>query len=67
MQEQQTAQAKAELAHDIQSNITQKDVIQAQIVKSFLNSKEDKEIAEAQIQVQIASEQKNIELAQEAG
>ena len=36
MQEQQTAQAKAELAHDIQSNITQKDVIQAQMDAELL-------------------------------
>mgnify|MGYP001030329868 CR=1 FL=1 len=64
MQEQQTAQAKAELAHDIQSNITQKDVIQAQMDAELLKQQRQKEIAEAQIQVQIASEQKNIELAQ---
>ena len=62
MQEQQTAQAKAELAHDIQSNITQKDVIQAQMDAELLKQQRQKEIAEAQIQ--IASEQKNIELAQ---
>ena len=60
MQEQQTA----ELAHDIQSNITQKDVIQAQMDAELLKQQRQKEIAEAQIQVQIASEQKNIELAQ---
>ena len=60
MQEQQTAQAKAELAHDIQSNITQKDVIQAQMDAELLKQQRQKEIAEAQIQVQ----QKNIELAQ---
>lgn len=63
-QEQQTAQAKAELAHDIQANITQKDVIQAQMDAELLKQQRQKEIAEAQIQVQITSEQKNIELAQ---
>ena len=53
MQEQQTAQAKAELAHDIQSNITQKDVIQAQMDAELLKQQRQKEIAEAQIQVQM--------------
>ena len=67
MQEQQTAQAKAELAHDIQSNITQKDVIQAQMDAELLKQQRQKEIAEAQIQVQIASEQEEYRTCTEAG
>ena len=64
-EEQQKAIAKAELAHNIQSNITQKDVIQAQMDAELIKQQRQKEIAEAEIQVQITQAQKNTELAEQ--
>ena len=65
MEEQQRAKAKAELAHDIQTNITQKDVIQAQMDAELVRQQRQKEITEAEIQVQIVEAQKNTELKEQ--
>lgn len=64
-EEEARARAKAELAHDIQANITQKEVIQSQMDAELIKQQRQKEIAEAQIQVQITQAQKNTELAEQ--
>lgn len=64
-EEQAKAQAKAELAHEIQTSITQKEVIQAQMDAELVKQQREKEIAEARIQVEIAQAQKNTELAEQ--
>lgn len=63
--EKEAARAKSELAHDIQANITQKEVIQAQMDAELIKQQRQKEITEAEIQVQIVAEQKNTELAEQ--
>lgn len=62
--EQETARAKADAAYEIQQNITLKDVTDAQMDAELLKKQRAKEVAEAEIQIQIVSEEKNIELAQ---
>ena len=64
MQEQQAAKAKADAAYDIQKNITQKEVIAAQLDAELLKQERQKDIEAAQVQIDIVKEQKNIELAQ---
>lgn len=64
-EEKSKAVAKAELAHDVQTNITQKEVIQAQMDAELLKQQRQKDIAEAEIQVQIAQAQKNTELKEQ--
>lgn len=64
-EERAKAEAKAELAHDIQTNITQKDVISAQMDAELIRQQRQKEITEAEIQVQITQAQKNTELAEQ--
>ena len=59
------AQAKAALAGEIQTKITEKDVIQAQSDAELVRQQRQKEITEAEIQVQIAQAQKNTELAEQ--
>ena len=49
---------------EIQQNITLKDVTDAQMDAELLKKQRAKEVAEAEIQIQIVSEEKNIELAQ---
>ena len=63
-EEQAKAQAKAELAHDIQTSITQKDVINATMDAKLLEQLRQKEISEAEIQVEITKTIKNAELAE---
>lgn len=60
-----TANAEAELAHDIQLKKTQKDVIQAEMDAELVRQQRQKEISEAEIQVQITQAQKNTELAEQ--
>lgn len=59
------AQAKAALAGEIQTKITEKDVIQAQSDAELVRQQRQKEITEAEIQVQIAQAQKSTELAEQ--
>ena len=62
--EQETKRAESDAAYQIQENITSKDVTSTEMDASVLREQRAKEVTEAQIQVQIAAEQKNIELAQ---
>ena len=62
--ERQTTQAVADAAYDIQKNITQKDITNAEMDASVLKEQRAREVREAEIQIQITAEQKNIELAQ---
>lgn len=64
-EESAMAQARAALASEIQTNISKKDVIQAQADAQLLQEQRNKEITEAQIQVQITQAQKNTELAEQ--
>lgn len=64
MQEQQAAKAKADAAYEIQKNITQKEVLSAEMDAELLKQERKKDIEAAQIQIEITREQKNIELAQ---
>ncbi len=64
MQEQQAAKAKADAAYEIQKNITNKEVVSAEMDAELLKQERQKDIEAAQVQIQITKEQKNIELAQ---
>lgn len=64
-EEQQKAEAKAEIAKEIQMNISQKEVIQAQADAELVRQQRNKEIEEARIQVEITQAQKNTELAEQ--
>ena len=61
--EQETQKAVSDAAYQIQANITSKDVKSTQMDAIVLEKQRTKEIAEAEVQVQIVAEQKNIELA----
>lgn len=64
-EEQKKAEAKAEIAKEIQMNISQKEVIQAQADAELVRQQRNKEIEEARIQVEITQAQKNTELAEQ--
>lgn len=64
-EEQSKAAAKAALAEEIQTNISQKEVIQAQADAQLLQEQRNREIAEAKIQVEITQAEKNTELAEQ--
>lgn len=60
----QTSKAQADVAYDIQKNITQKDVIQTQMDAELLRQERQKDIEQAAVQVEISKEVKNRELAE---
>lgn len=62
--EQETRKAEADAAYQIQQNITSKQVTSTQADADVLKEQRAREVREAQIQIEIAAEQKNIELAQ---
>ncbi|WP_291300268.1 flotillin family protein [Desulfosporosinus sp. BICA1-9] len=61
--DQETQKAVADAAYQIQSNITSKEVKNTEMDALVLEKQRDKEVAEAQVQVLIITEEKNIELA----
>lgn len=61
--ERQTTQAIADAAYNIQQNVTLKDVTNAEMDANVLKEQRSREVREAEIQIEIAAEQKNIELA----
>lgn len=61
--ERQTTQAVSDAAYSIQQNVTMKEITNAQMDADVLKEQRTKEVREAEIQIQIAAEQKNIELA----
>lgn len=61
--ERQTTKAISDAAYSIQQNVTLKDVTNAEMDASVLKEQRSREVREAEIQIQIAAEQKNIELA----
>jgi len=63
-QEQETRRAKSDAAYQIQENITSKEVKNTAMDAVILEKRRQQEVAEAQVQIEIQSEQKNIELAQ---
>jgi flotillin len=63
-EEQETRRAKSDAAYLIQENITSKEVKNTAMDAVILEAKRQQEVAEAQVQIEIQSEQKNIELAQ---
>ena len=62
--EQETKKAEADAAYKIQENITSKQVTSTQADADVLREQRAKEVREAEIQIEIAAEQKRIELAQ---
>ena len=63
-EEQETRRAKSDAAYQIQENITSKEVKNTAMDAVILEKKRQQEVAEAQVQVEIQAELKNIELAQ---
>jgi len=63
-EEQETRRARSDAAYKIQENITSKEVKNTAMDAVILEAKRQQEVAEAQVQIEIQSEQKNIELAQ---
>ncbi len=61
--DQETQKAVADAAYQIQKNITSKEVKNTEMDALVLEKQRDKEVAEAQVQVLIITEEKNIELA----
>ena len=61
--ERQTTQAISDAAYSIQQNVTLKDITNTEMDANVLKEQRAKEVREAEIQIQIAAEQKNIELA----
>ena len=63
-EEQETRRARSDAAYQIQENITSKEVKNTAMDAVVLEKKRQQEVAEAQVQIEIQSEQKYIELAQ---
>ena len=63
-QEQAAKQAEADAAYEIQKNITSKSVTDTAMDAEVLKESRTREVREAEIAVQIAAEQKGIELAE---
>ena len=61
--ERQTTQAVSDAAYQIQQNVTLKEITNTEMDASVLKEQRSKDVREAEIQIQIAAEQKNIELA----
>ena len=61
--ERQTTKAVSDAAYSIQQNVTMKDVTNAEMDANVLKEQRAREVREAEIQIQIAAEEKNIELA----
>ena len=61
--ERQTTQAISDAAYSIQQNVTQKDITNTEMDANVLKEQRAREVREASIQIEIAAEQKNIELA----
>lgn len=62
--ERQTTQAVSDAAYSIQQNVTLKEITNTQMDANVLKEQRAREVREAEIQIQIAAEQKNTELAQ---
>jgi len=62
-EEQETRRARSDAAYQIQENITSKEVKNTAMDAVILEAKRQQEVAEARVQIDIQSEQKNIELA----
>ena len=61
--ERQTTRAVSDAAYQIQQNVTQKEITNTEMDASVLREQRSREVREAEIQIQIAAEQKNIDLA----
>lgn len=61
--ERQTTKAMSDAAYSIQQNVTLKEVTNSEMDASVLREQRSREVREAEIQIEIAAEQKNIELA----
>ncbi len=62
--ESETTRAISDAAYQIQANITSKEVTDTQMDAKILEKNRLKEVTEADVQVRISEERKNIELAQ---
>lgn len=61
--ERQTTQAISDAVYSIQQNVTLKDITNTEMDANVLKEQRAKEVREAEIQILIAAEQKNIDLA----
>ena len=61
--ERQTTQAISDAAYNLQQNVTLKDITNTEMDANVLKEQRAKEVREAEIQILIAAEQKNIDLA----
>ncbi|MDR3090955.1 MAG: flotillin family protein [Clostridiales bacterium] len=64
LKESQTAKADADAAYEIQQNIMKKNIIDTNADAEMLRQQRDQGIAAEQMEVEVAKERKNIELAQ---
>lgn len=60
----QTSKAQTDVAYEIQKNITQKEIIQAEMDAELLRQERQKDIEQAAVQVEISKEIKKKELAE---
>ncbi len=60
----ESAKANADLAYQIQSNITQKEVIETDMQAKILEAQRNKELVEEQMRIEILKKQREIELAE---
>lgn len=60
----ESARANADLAYEIQANITQKEVIETAMQAKILEKQKEKEYVDEQMRIEILRKQKEIELAE---
>ena len=60
----ESAKANADLAYQIQENITQKEVIETAMAAKILEKQREKELVDEQMRIEILKKQKEIELAE---
>ncbi len=60
----ESARANADLAYQIQENITQKDVIESEMQAKILAKKREQELVEEEMRIEILRRQREIELAE---
>lgn len=63
--DQEISRAASDLAYEIESNRTRKDVVETEVQIEISKKQKERELAEAEMQVQIIRKQKEIELAEQ--
>ena len=60
----ETAKANADIAYEIQANISRKEVIESDMQAKILEKQKEKELVDEQMRIEILKKQKEIELAE---